>query len=258
LRVVAFVNNIVGLAAIKTIQNHGDQIVAVVVHTQAKSSLRSEILAAVDDSSLVIEGSQLRDQTTVDQISALNPDIGVSAFFGHILRPELISLFPNGIVNVHPSYLPYNRGAFPNVWAIAEGTPAGATVHFIDEGIDTGDIISQIEIDITPEDTGETLYRRLETACVNLFNQTWPKLSTTAGKPSGINQIHSESTSHRVKDTEKIDRIDLESQYTAGELINIIRARTFSGHKGAYFEQDGAKYYLRLNIDKKLTEGDNS
>jgi methionyl-tRNA formyltransferase len=53
-----------------------------------------------------------------------------------------------------------------------------------------------------------------------------------------------------VKDTNEIDRIDLDASYTARELINIIRARTFTGHLGAYFERDGAKHFLRLEIKK--------
>jgi methionyl-tRNA formyltransferase len=61
-----------------------------------------------------------------------------------------------------------------------------------------------------------------------------------------------------VKDAEKIDRIDLDAQYTAGDLINIIRARTFNEHQGAYFEKDGTKYFLRIEIEKQSIQDDNS
>jgi methionyl-tRNA formyltransferase len=258
-KVVAFVNNRSGLAAVETIQNHGDQIVAIVVHPQNSSSHRGEILAATaNQNPLIIEAPKLRDQQTIEQLTALTPDIGVSAFFGHILRPNLIDIFPNGIINVHPAYLPYNRGAYPNVWAIVDGTPAGATIHYIDKGVDTGDIIDQSKVEIAPNDTGETLYRKLEAACIELFAEKWPKIAQSPGKLTATQQQDTDGTSHLVKDTEKIDRIDLDANYTAGELINIIRARTFAEHHGAYFEQDGSKYFLRLEIEKETNQDDNS
>ena len=257
MKVVVFVNNRVGLKAVRSIQDNGDQIVAVVVHPQKSSSHRKEILAAAGPGQLIIEAINLRDPQTVEQLAALKPDTGVSAFFGHILRPNLIDIFPNGIINVHPAYLPYNRGAYPNVWAIVDGTPAGATIHYIDESIDTGEIIDQSKVKISPNDTGETLYRKLESACINLFADSWPKIARSPGKLITTKQLPSEGTSNLVKDTEKIDRIRLDSQYTAGELINIIRARTFAGHSGAYFEQDGIKYFMRIEIEKETNQNDN-
>ena len=92
--------------------------------------------------------------------------------FGYILRPNFLRLIPRGCVNVHPALLPYNRGAYPNVWSIVDGSPAGVTIHFVDEGIDTGDIIAQAQVVIEPVDTGESLYRKLERGAVALF----PKL----------------------------------------------------------------------------------
>jgi methionyl-tRNA formyltransferase len=258
LRVVAFANNLVGLEAVRSIQQNNDQIIAIVIHPQSSSSHREEILAAAaNQNPLIVDATTLREPQTVKQLTELNPDIGVSAFFGHILRPELISIFPNGIINVHPAYLPYNRGAYPNVWAIVDGTPAGATIHYIDEGIDTGDIIDQVEVEITPNDTGETLYQKLETACTELFTNAWPKIAQSPGKLTATEQLRTDGTSHLVKDTDQIDQIDLDANYTARELINIIRARTFAGHRGAYFVQDGTKHFLRLEIEKDSTEDDN-
>ena len=159
---------------------------------------------------------------------------------------------------MHPAYLPYNRGAYPNVWAIVDGTRAGATIHYIDEGVDTGDIIDQTEVEVTPGDTGESLYKKLETACIELFAHAWPRIAEAPAKVTADAQNSSEGTSHRVRDTDNIDRIDLDKTYRAGDLLDIIRARTFHGFKGAYFEQNGEKYFLRIDIEKEDTEDDNS
>jgi methionyl-tRNA formyltransferase len=258
MRVVAFVNNAVGLETLRAIQRNGDTIVAVVVHPLESASLHREILdVAIDNDSAVIESTALADSSTIRQLVDLTPDIGVSAFFGHILRSEIIDIFKRGIINLHPSFLPYNRGSYPNVWSIVDGTPIGATIHYIDEGIDTGPIIDQSQIEITPEDTGESLYSRLESACNKLFSRTWPKISQAGGVLPASTQHLAAGTIHRIKDTKQIDCIDIEAQYKASDLLNVIRARTFAGYHGAYFESDGTKYFLQIKIEKENIGDDN-
>jgi len=52
----------------------------------------------------------------------------VSVLFDYILKPDFLGMFPGGTINLNPALLPYNRGQYPNVWSIVEGTPAGATI----------------------------------------------------------------------------------------------------------------------------------
>ena len=153
---------------------------------------------------------------------------------------------PAGCVNCHPALLPYNRGQYPNVWSIIENTPAGVTLHYIDCGIDTGDIIAQKEVLIEPIDTGESLYKKLEKTCVNLFKDTWFMIRSR--QAPRIPQLSNEGTYHRTSDVELIDKIELDCKYTARELINILRARTFPPYKGAYFLHNGRKVYLQLKL----------
>jgi methionyl-tRNA formyltransferase len=171
--------------------------------------------------------------------------MGVSVLFGYILRAPFLSLFPRGIVNLHPAFLPYNRGAYPNVWSIVERTPAGATLHYVDAGVDTGDIVSQATVPVSQTDTGATLYSRLEQAAFALFRDTWPRLR--AGDAPRVPQPPG-GTSHRVADVARIDAIDLDHSYRARDLIDILRARTFPPYSGAYFEVDGRRVYMRLEL----------
>ena len=76
---------------------------------------------------------KLKEPKVLEAIDALQPDIGLSILFDYILRSEFLELCPLGVVNLHPSYLPYNRGQYPNVWSIMDGTPAGVTLHYIDD-----------------------------------------------------------------------------------------------------------------------------
>ena len=98
-----------------------------------------------------------------------------------------------------------------------------------------------------PIDTGETLYRKLEYASIDLFKKTWPLLKS--GNAPRLKQDINAGTYHKTKDVEKIDNIELDRKYTAKELINIIRARTFPPYRGAYFKINGRKIYIRVELE---------
>jgi methionyl-tRNA formyltransferase len=240
-------NNWVGWQVAAWLKERGDEIVGLVLHPPFKRKYGDEIVETVGIlPDYVFDGSRLRQPETVDAIEHLKVDIGLSVFFGHILRSDFLHIFPAGVVNIHPSYLPYNKGAFPNVWSIVEGTPAGVTLHYIDDGVDTGNIIAQKLVPVIATDTGETLHRRLELACVELFKETWPLIA--CGQVRSSVQVSGVGTYHKVRDVEKLDEIQLERSYTARELLSILRARTFPPYPGAYFIDEGRKVYLRLQL----------
>ena len=257
MRIIYFGNNRVGLTVLRWLTAQHEDTVGLVVHPAGTGStkrerLRDELIAAAAlPREQVFEAGDLREPTSIAALRALQPDIGLSVFFGYILRPEVLSLFPQGCLNLHPAYLPYNRGEYPNVWSIVERTPAGATLHYMDKGVDTGDIVSRREVAVLPTDSGQTLYSRLEDACIALFKETWPHVK--AGTATRTPQPGEGGTSHRAADVDRIDRIELDRSYTARELIDVIRARTFPPYRGAYFVDGGQRVYLRLTL---LTEQD--
>lgn len=104
--------------------------------------------------------------TIVPQMMAHKADLWVSVHWPHIFRKDQIVLPKLGVVNVHNAYLPWNKGAHACSWAIVEGTPHGATMHWIDEGVDTGPILIQRRVGIEATDTAEMLYQK--TAAVEL------------------------------------------------------------------------------------------
>lgn len=249
MKVLLLANNWVGWKVAEFLNAHKDaEIVGAVVHPETKAKYRNEILETLRlPDSRIFDGSTLQEKDVLTAIRALKPDIGVSALFDYILKKEFLELFPDGCVNIHPAYLPYNRGSYPNVFAILDGTPAGATVHFMSDRIDEGDIAAQKEVPVEFTDTGETLYRKLEHACVDLFRSTWPKI--VAGTIERILQKPLEGTLHRYKDVNAFDHIDLHKSYDAKHLINILRARTFPPYKGAYFiDEEGEKVYIRVQL----------
>jgi methionyl-tRNA formyltransferase len=248
MRIVYLGNNWVGWQVLKWLKERDEEIVGLIIHSPNKQKYVSEILQVAElPPSKIFDGSQLHKPEVTEAIRKLNPDIGLSVLFDYILKPEFQSTFPQGVVNLHPAYLPYNRGQYPNVWSIIEGTPSGVTLHYIDNRIDTGDIIAQKEVPVEPVDTGETLYRKLERASVELLQETWPLIK--AGKAPRIPQSREAGTYHRTQDVGSIDEIELERTYRAHDLINIIRARTFPPYKGAYFKVNGKRIYMRLQLE---------
>jgi methionyl-tRNA formyltransferase len=247
MRVLFLGNNRTGLNALLRLKRQPeDELVGLVVHPPERAKNREEILAAAElPTDRVFNGAELGEAGVLSAIAALQPDIGVSVMFGYILRRPLLELLPAGCINVHPALLPFNRGSCPNVWSIVDRTPAGATVHFIDEGIDTGDIVAQLPVPVEPTDTGESLYYKLETACVELFERVWPLIRS--GQPVRTPQPKA-GVRRRKCDVEAIDEVFLDQEYKAGALIDLLRARTFPPHQGAFFCKDGQKYYLRLQI----------
>ncbi|NOS67633.1 MAG: hypothetical protein HOO67_04695, partial [Candidatus Peribacteraceae bacterium] len=89
----------------------------------------------------------------IQKLPALAPQYLLSVHFPLILPPEILAVPSAGTLNLHPAFLPWNRGWHTPSWAILDGTPYGATLHWIDSGVDTGPIALQRQIEIQPTET---------------------------------------------------------------------------------------------------------
>lgn len=175
-------------------------------------------------------------------------DLGVLAWWPKIIKEPLLSSPKYGFLNFHPSYLPHNRGKHYNFWALVEQRPFGVTLHLVDSGIDTGPIISQRLLPYDWTDTGGTLYERAQREIVALFRDTYPSLRDTP--VSGFPQNLEEGSSHRARELDIASLIDLDTSYTARDLLNRLRARTFAGHPACRFIDDGQTFEVRVEIKK--------
>lgn len=189
--------------------------------------------------------------TTREQLQLVNtvqPEYIVSCGYRHIVPEDILSVPEQGAINLHPAYLPYNRGANPNVWSIVEGTPAGVTLHYMEPTVDTGDVIAREEVQTDFTDTGKDLYERLEDAQVKLFKDTWPDI--VAGDVSPTAQEEDSSTYHRTDDFEELCEFDPDAEVTVKEFLDRLRALTFPPYDNARLEIDGETYYVEVDIHK--------
>lgn len=175
-------------------------------------------------------------------------DLGVMAWWPKILKKPLLNYPRLGFVNTHPSLLPYNRGKHYNFWALVEQVPFGVTLHCVDQGIDTGNIIAQSKLSYDWCDTGQTLYKKAQNAMVELFRKTYPLMRT--GQFESTPQSKTIGSFHHSSELDLASRIELDQLYRASDLLNLIRARTFEGYPGCWFEIDGVRYEISVNIRK--------
>lgn len=176
-------------------------------------------------------------------------DLGILAWWPKLISPAIMAQAAGGFINTHPSLLPYNRGKHYNFWALVEEAPFGVSLHFVDEGIDSGDIVAQQPIAYDWEDTGETLYARAGQMMVELFKSSYPQIRS--GSIPRVEQDASRGSLHYAKEIDAASMIDLDKSYTARELINLLRARTFPGHPACHFEENGKTYEISVNIKRK-------
>jgi len=155
----------------------------------------------------------------IEAVRRYEPDIIVVVAYGQILKPALLELPPSGCINMHYSLLPKYRGAAPIQRVIANGeSVSGVTAMHMSEGMDEGDIIEQVEIDIDHEDTAGTLHERLSKLGAALVVKVVSDIEQ--GRASRTPQHHGEA-SYAPKLSKSDGRIDWTSP--AEDIYNHVR-----------------------------------
>lgn len=154
----------------------------------------------------LIQPESIKDQGFIEKISAISPDFIVVAAYGKILPPQLLSIPKKAPVNVHASLLPKYRGPAPIQWAIINGErKTGVTTMIMDEGVDTGPILLQREIEILPDENAEELEKRLSIIGGELLIETLDGLLSGAIKPMPQDHEHASYARFIKKEDGNID-----------------------------------------------------
>ncbi len=194
----------------------------------------------------ILCGKKFRQAEGIERLRSLRLDYVISVHFPYIVPETVLQLPSVGTLNLHPAYLPYNRGWHTPSWAIAEGTPYGATLHWMDAGVDTGDIALQRQLDVRPDDTANGLYQRVLDLEFEVFRRALPLI--VAGRLPRIPQT-GQGTEHRKQDLRAEQPLRLDEYQPVGETLRRLRALTTnSWEEAAYFEKDGQRYRVRIEI----------
>ncbi|MBO4609779.1 MAG: formyl transferase [Lachnospiraceae bacterium] len=142
------------------------------------------------------------DRVTVNLIEELEPEFVIVYNYRSIIKEDVIDLLGNRIINLHTSYLPWNKGSSPNIWSFIEDTPKGVTIHRLEKGLDKGKILLQKELFFDEEkETLCTTYEKLNEEIVSLLCENWDDIK--AGKIP-LKEQEGTGSYHRTADLEAL------------------------------------------------------
>lgn len=217
-----------------------------IINETKESSHRNELIEISKLQSIDIYDINFLNIDNNNLLASYDVDYIFGIHFPYIISDALLAIPKVGFLNLHPAYLPYNKGWHTPSWAIIDKTKYGATLHFMSKDLDAGDIIAQKEIKVTPDLTANELYRGVLETEEQLFKESFPNLLTL--NPNRVQQSEV-GTTYNKKDLAKIQKIELDNKVSPIELIDKLRALTTNDiNEAAYFVIDGQKYNIQVNI----------
>lgn len=176
----------------------------------------------------VLQPEKLRQPDSVEALRQLAPDLIVTAAYGQILPKSVLQLPKHGCINIHASLLPKYRGGAPIHHAILRGERVtGVTIMYMAEGLDTGDMISKVEVPIEDTDTTGTMFEKLSAAGAELLKRTLPDL--LAGRIEAVPQNEADAVySPNIRREDEL----IDWSRTAADIFNQVRG--LNPFPGAY------------------------
>ena len=225
--------------SLEAIYNAGHNIIAVITNPDRPKGRGMKMIAspvkefAVEKNIPVLQPEKIRE--IKDTLVQLNPDLFCVVAYGKILPKDILDIPKKGSINVHGSLLPKYRGAAPIQWSVLNGDKkTGITTMYMDEGMDTGDMILQEEVEIGENETTGELWERLSKIGANLLVETLKKIENgTAPRKKQPSDFTMAPMLNK-----EMARIDWENK-TAKEIKNLVRG--LNPIMGAYTTYKGKK-----------------
>lgn len=239
------------LPSLKWIYENTDLQLIVTKEDKINARGKKIVLSAVKEFALenkisYIQPSSLKDESVYNKLKEIDPDLIVVVAYGKIIPKNIIDLPKLGIINVHSSILPKYRGASPIHSALINGDDkTGVSIMFINEGLDTGDVLKIITTDITEEDDLGTLTARLAKLGSDALSHVVPTLIDK----TYVATKQDDSLATLVKPIKK-EEMKIDFSKTNVEIFNLVRG--LSPHPCAYTIKNGEniKIYKVEKIDK--------
>lgn len=201
-RIVFFGTPSFAIPALRELLDSEDEVIAVVTQPDRPqgrgrkikpSEIKEFIKEKLGGKLLIFQPESVKEASFEKGLREINPDLFVVVAYGQILPKRILEIPKYGAINLHASLLPKYRGASPIAWAIMNGEKfTGVTTILMDEGMDTGDILLQQNIQIMEDDTSETLSHRLAEIGSKLLKETIKRMKDRSIKP--IPQDHSKAS----------------------------------------------------------------
>jgi methionyl-tRNA formyltransferase len=256
MRIVFLGEDSFSAVVLESLLTHGHQVLSVYSPIyNNKISARLELVCNVGHVPF-IKTDNINCLSVQNEIAKINPDLIVIAHFEKVLKKNIIDIPKYGCINLHPSLLPYYRGLSPQHWPIINGDEyTGITVHFVNEGIDTGDIIVQREVSISNDDYVIDLQMNMKRIYGQTVLEAIRKIED--GQFTAVKQRNNEGSYYgRLKEADCL--IDVNG--TVREAYNLIRGVSFPYIGASYkdFKIWRAKLSsVGLNGEREMSERKN-
>jgi methionyl-tRNA formyltransferase len=186
------------------------------------------------------------DKVFYKKLKKMELDYLLSVSWPYILEENLFNIPKYGSLNFHLSFLPFNRAKNPNVWPIIDNSPAGVSIHFINNKIDDGEIVFQKKVNLEPIDTAKTLFKKLNVEMISLFKKNWINIKNRNYKK--IKNFRQLGSFHLSSEFNKLDKINLNKKIYPLDLINHLRAKMFKPYPSAYFKKNNKKVFIEIKL----------
>ena len=247
-RVAVFARKYLGQKTIEFLMENFPEDLICVCLDDTQSEIEKAIISKGFAKENILYLCDLAKDAGKQKLIKFNLDYIILAWWPYILKKDIIKIPKKGVLNYHNALLPHNAGMHSNFWSIIEQRPYGVTIHFVDEKIDSGDIIFQQEIATSWEDTGKTLYDKSIEALLHLFIESYPLIRI--GNYIRVKQDKSLGSFHYGKELFEKIRLDVDATCKVRDFLNLLRAQNFPPYEGCYFIENGCKYEVQVQIKK--------
>ncbi len=167
----------ISVAVLKYLIENGYRPSALLLSEKEKATHAHELCEIANlEKELIFYGNAFGQEENQNILKGLDLDYIIGIHFPYLVSSEVLNIPKIGFLNLHPAYLPFNKGWHTPTWAIIEKTSYGATLHFMAQQLDNGDIIHQKICPVLPFDTADTLYRRVKEIELEVFKESFPLL----------------------------------------------------------------------------------
>jgi methionyl-tRNA formyltransferase len=171
----------VGYRCIEELLRQGAEIAMIFTHEDSPGEQIwfESVRALAEREGIPLRTSYINEPENVDLVRALAPDFIFSFYYRNMIKPGVLDIPRRGAFNLHGSYLPRYRGRVPVNWVVINGeTETGATLHYMVEKPDAGDIVDQEKVPILFTDTAFDVFNKVTDAAVRVIARAWPRLAT--------------------------------------------------------------------------------
>jgi methionyl-tRNA formyltransferase len=180
--------------------------------------------------------TDINDPENVERLRTISPDFILSFYYRNMILPEVLAIPRLGALNLHGSYLPKYRGRVPVNWAVINGeSETGATLHYMVQKPDAGDIVDQEKVDIAFTDTAHDVFSKVTVAAETVISRAWPLLRDGKSVRIPMNLAEGSYCGGRKPADGRIDWTK-----SAVQIYNLIRGVTHP-YPGAFTYFDGRK-----------------